>query len=37
VVLDRLARGQLPHPGPFNRILAKLQGTLAGQAWLWRR
>jgi capsular polysaccharide export protein len=36
VVLERLAKGRLPHPGPLNRLLAKAQGLLAGQAWLWR-
>lgn len=36
VVLERLARGNIPHPGPANRLLAKAQGLLAGRAWLWR-
>ena len=36
VVVDRLASGSLPHPGPFNRSLAKLQGLFASYAWLWR-
>ncbi len=36
VVVDRLASGELPVPGPFNRSLAKLQGWFAGQSWLWR-
>lgn len=37
VAIERLARGPFPHPGAANRLLAKLQGALAGQAWLWRR
>jgi capsular polysaccharide export protein len=37
VVVTRLATGQLPKPGPANRLLAKLQGSLASHAWLWRR
>lgn len=37
VVLDRLAHGPLPAPGPFNRLLAKAQGKLASHATLWRR
>ena len=37
VVLDRLSRGHIPHPGPLLRGLSKLQGLLASQAWLWRR
>ncbi|HEX9859453.1 MAG TPA: capsular polysaccharide biosynthesis protein, partial [Paracoccaceae bacterium] len=37
VVLDRLAHGPLPQPGPFNRALAKLQGRLASHVRLWRR
>ncbi|PYF07781.1 capsular polysaccharide export protein [Rhodobacter viridis] len=36
VVLDRLAHGPLPRPGPLNRSLAKLQGLFAGAAFLWR-
>lgn len=36
VVLDRLAHGPLPRPGPLNRSLAKLQGLFAGVAFLWR-
>lgn len=36
VVVDRLASGAVPHPGPFNRLLAKAQGALASYAWLWR-
>jgi len=35
--IDRLANGPLPKPGPANRLLAKLQGALAGHAHLWRR
>ena len=37
VVIDRLATGQVPHPGLGNRLLAKLQGRLATHAALWRR
>ncbi|MFZ5962100.1 capsular polysaccharide biosynthesis protein [Thalassococcus sp. BH17M4-6] len=37
VVADRLERGELPRPGPFNRSLSKLQGLFASQAHLWRR
>ncbi|PLL11419.1 beta-3-deoxy-D-manno-oct-2-ulosonic acid transferase [Tabrizicola sp. TH137] len=37
VALDRLAHGPIPHPGRANRLLAKLQGALAGHAHLWRR
>jgi capsular polysaccharide export protein len=37
VVLDRLATGDLPHPGLPNRLLAKLQGVFASKAHLWRR
>ncbi|MDJ0821401.1 MAG: capsular polysaccharide biosynthesis protein [Paracoccaceae bacterium] len=37
VVVDRLATGQVPKPGPINRTLAKLQGLFASQAHLWRR
>lgn len=36
VAVERLAHGPLPRPGPGNRMLAKAQGLLAGQAWLWR-
>jgi capsular polysaccharide export protein len=27
----------VPHPGLANRWLAKVQGRMAGYAWLWRR
>ena len=37
VAIERLSQGPIPHPGLPNRLLAKLQGALAGQAWLWRR
>lgn len=37
VAIERLASGQLPGPGPFNRSLAKLQGLFASYAHLWRR
>jgi capsular polysaccharide export protein len=36
VVLDRLARGEVPHPGALLRGLSKLQGLLASQARIWR-
>ena len=36
VVVDRLATGTVPRPGPLNRLLAKAQGLLAGYARLWR-
>lgn len=36
VVIDRLAAGTVPHPGPFNRLLAKAQGLAASHAHLWR-
>jgi capsular polysaccharide export protein len=35
VVLDRLTDGPLPKP-PSLRVLSKLQGALAGYAYLWR-
>jgi capsular polysaccharide export protein len=36
VVLDRLASGTIPAPGPANRLVAKLQGRFASFAHLWR-
>jgi capsular polysaccharide export protein len=36
VVVERLATGAVPHPGLANRWLSKVQGRLAGYAWLWR-
>jgi capsular polysaccharide export protein len=36
VIVERLARGDVPRPGPGNRLLAKCQGLLASQAWIWR-
>ena len=36
VALDRLASGDIPHPGPLNRALSKLQGRFASLAHLWR-
>ncbi len=36
VVAERLATGAIPHPGPVNRAMAKLQGLLAGIAPFWR-
>ncbi len=37
VALDRLASGDIPHPGGWNRLLSKLQGRLASHARLWRQ
>ncbi len=36
VILERLATGTVPHPGPANRALSKLQGLFASRAALWR-
>lgn len=36
VVAERLESGAIPNSGVLNRTLSKLQGLLAGQAWLWR-
>lgn len=36
VVVDRLARRDIPRPGRPNRWLSRLQGAFAGQSWLWR-
>lgn len=36
IAMDRLASGEIPHPGSANRLLSKLQGRLAGYAHLWR-
>ena len=36
VIVDRLADGTIPLPAPLNRSLAKLQGLLASQSWIWR-
>ena len=36
LIVERLARGDVPRPGPGNRLLAKCQGLLASQAWIWR-
>lgn len=36
VVVERLARHEVPRAGRANRLLAKLQGLFASQAWLWR-
>ena len=33
---DRLAAGPVPHPGPANRLLARLQGVMASAPPLWR-
>lgn len=37
VAVERLAAGDLPHPGLGNRLLAKLQGRFATYARFWRR
>jgi capsular polysaccharide export protein len=37
VAVARLAAGDVARGGPGNRLLAKLQGLLAGHAYLWRR
>lgn len=37
VAVERLAAGNIPHPGLGNRLLAKLQGSFATHARLWRR
>jgi capsular polysaccharide export protein len=37
VAVERLASGEIPHPGPINRALSKLQGAFASKAYLWRR
>ncbi|WP_226779042.1 capsular polysaccharide biosynthesis protein [Oceaniglobus trochenteri] len=36
VVMQRLATGTVPRPGPANRLLSKAQGLLASRAHLWR-
>ena len=36
VIVDRLASGELRHPGAANRLLSKLQGIFASYAGLWR-
>jgi capsular polysaccharide export protein len=36
VVVERLASGEVPHPGLGNRLLAKLQGRFSGYARFWR-
>jgi capsular polysaccharide export protein len=36
VAVERLIAGTVPRPGPVNRLIAKAQGALAGQSWLWR-
>ena len=36
VIVERLTRGQIAPPARGLRLLAKLQGMLASQAWLWR-
>ncbi len=36
VALERLATGEIPHPGWSNRILSKLQGRFASYQSLWR-
>jgi capsular polysaccharide export protein len=36
VIVDRLASGDVGHPGIFNRTLSKLQGLFASRASIWR-
>ena len=36
VAVERLAKGEIPLPGPGNRVLSKLQGLFASYAPLWR-
>ncbi|WP_346763891.1 capsular polysaccharide biosynthesis protein [Rhodobacter sp. SGA-6-6] len=36
VALERLATGDIPHSGAWNRLVAKLQGRFASHANLWR-
>ncbi|MEZ5778152.1 MAG: capsular polysaccharide biosynthesis protein [Paracoccaceae bacterium] len=36
VIVERLARRDLPLPGRANRLLSRLQGLMASQSWLWR-
>ena len=36
VAVERLAQGEIAQGGLTNRLLAKLQGLLAGHAYLWR-
>ena len=36
IAIERLASGEIPHPGPVNRLVAKLQGVFAGFAPIWR-
>ena len=36
VVTERLATGDVPHPGALNRLVAKVQGVFASYAHLWR-
>ncbi|MDQ7070849.1 MAG: capsular polysaccharide biosynthesis protein [Rhodobacterales bacterium] len=36
VIVDRLAHGSLPRPSFSNRLIAKLQGSFASYAHLWR-
>ena len=36
VAIERLAEGDIAHPGTFNRLVSKVQGALASQAHWWR-
>ena len=36
IAVERLADGDVPHQGRWNRTLAKLQGAFASYAFLWR-
>lgn len=37
IIAERLIKGDVPTPGPGNRLLSKLQGIFASQAHLWRK
>ena len=36
VIVERLASGNVPTPGPFNRAVSKLQGLFASASPWWR-
>jgi capsular polysaccharide export protein len=36
VAVERMASGEIPHPGPINRIASKLQGLFSSFAPIWR-
>lgn len=37
VIVARLSSGDIPRPGPANRLLSKVQGVFATQSHLWRK